>query len=108
MENEYFNEVGENGTNIVSNGEEIENTVIETTEFLEEQSKETENMVDNSNTNSMVDTEITSSVLIDETQYNYISENLKIICHTDLIISIFLLAILVYLFISRMVERRKV
>lgn len=108
MENEYFNEIGENGANTIINGEEIENSVTETTELLEEQSNETENMVDNSNSSTMVDTQITSSVLIDETQYNYISENLKIICHTELIISIFLLAILVYLFISRMVERRKI
>ena len=85
--------------NEISNNEDVEN-LVDNVEINDNSTEIISNTSDNiSNTNI---------VHIEETQYNEMKNNLEFISRNLLISNAFVLSVLIYIFLSKMLERRKI
>ena len=85
--------------NEISNNEDVEN-LVDNVEINDNSTEMISNTSDNiSNTNI---------VHIEETQYNEMKNNLEFISSNLLISNAFVLSVLIYIFLSKMLERRKI
>lgn len=109
MENENDREFNEAGEVIdeygVSNEEIVEDSSTEVFDNVEN--------VDTSNIEAPIESDITNTNIsnyttLSEVQFNEITDSLSLIKHTNLLISILLFSILIYLFLHNMLDRRKV
>ena len=85
--------------NEISNNEDVEN-LVDNVE-INDNSTETVNNISNNLSSS-------NSVYLEETQYNEMKNNLEFISSNLLISNAFLLSVLIYIFLSKMLERRKI
>lgn len=85
--------------NEISNNEDVENLVNNVE--INDNSTETVNNISNNFSSS-------NSVYLEETQYNEIKNNLEFISSNLLISNAFVLSVLIYIFLSKMLERRKI
>lgn len=85
--------------NEISNNEDVENLVNNVE--INDNSTETVNNISNNLSSS-------NSVYLEETQYNEIKNNLEFISSNLLISNAFVLSVLIYIFLSKMLERRKI
>lgn len=85
--------------NEISNNEDVENLVNNVE--INDNSTETVNNISNNLSSS-------NSVYLEETQYNEMKNNLEFISSNLLISNAFLLSVLIYIFLSKMLERRKI
>ena len=85
--------------NEISNNEDVENLVnnVEINDNSTETISNTSNNLSSSN-----------SIYLEETQYNEMKNNLEFISSNLLISNAFLLSVLIYIFLSKMLERRKI
>lgn len=85
--------------NEISNNEDVENLVNNVE--INDNSTETVNNISNNLSSS-------NSVYLEETQYNEMKNNLEFISSNLLISNAFILSVLIYIFLSKMLERRKI
>lgn len=85
--------------NEISNNEDVENLVNNVE--INDNSTETVNNISNNLSSS-------NSVYLEETQYNEMKNNLEFISSNLLISNAFVLSVLIYIFLSKMLERRKI
>jgi hypothetical protein len=85
--------------NEISNNEDVENLVNHVE--INDNSTETVNNISNNLSYS-------NSVYLEETQYNEMKNNLEFISSNLLISNAFILSVLIYIFLSKMLERRKI
>lgn len=85
--------------NEISNNEDVENLVNHVE--INDNSTETVNNISNNLSSS-------NSVYLEETQYNEMKNNLEFISSNLLISNAFILSVLIYIFLSKMLERRKI
>ncbi len=85
--------------NEISNNEDVENLVnnVEINDNSTETISNTSNNLSSSN-----------SIYLEETQYNEMKNNLEFISSNLLISNAFVLSVLIYIFLSKMLERRKI
>ncbi len=85
--------------NEISNNEDVENLVnnVEINDNSTETISNTSNNLSSSNI-----------VYLEETQYNEMKNNLEFISSNLLISNAFVLSVLIYIFLSKMLERRKI
>jgi hypothetical protein len=85
--------------NEISNNEDVEN-LVDNVE-INDNSTETVNNISNNLSSSNI-------VYLEETQYNEMKNNLEFISSNLLISNAFVLSVLIYIFLSKMLERRKI
>lgn len=85
--------------NEISNNEDVEN-LVDNVE-INDNSTEIVNNISNNLSSS-------NSVYLEETQYNEMKNNLEFISSNLLISNAFILSVLIYIFLSKMLERRKI
>lgn len=85
--------------NEISNNEDVENLVNNVE--INDNSTETVNNISNNFSSSNI-------IYLDETQYNEMKNNLEFISSNLLISNAFVLSVLIYIFLSKMLERRKI
>ena len=85
--------------NEISNNEDVEN-LVDNLE-INDNSTETVNNISNNLSTSNI-------IYLEETQYNEMKNNLEFISSNLLISNAFVLSILIYIFLSKMLERRKI
>lgn len=85
--------------NEISNNEDFEN-LVDNVE-INDNSTETVNNISNNLSSSNI-------VYLEETQYNEMKNNLEFISSNLLISNAFVLSVLIYIFLSKMLERRKI
>ena len=85
--------------NEISNNEDVENLVNHVE--INDNSTETVNNISNNLSYS-------NSVYLEDTQYNEMKNNLEFISSNLLISNAFILSVLIYIFLSKMLERRKI
>lgn len=85
--------------NEISNNEDVENLVnnVEINDNSTETISNTSNNLSSSNI-----------IYLEETQYNEMKNNLEFISSNLLISNAFVLSVLIYIFLSKMLERRKI
>lgn len=85
--------------NEISNNEDVENLVNNVE--INDNSTETVNNISNNLSSSNI-------IHLEETQYNEMKNNLEFISSNLLISNAFVLSVLIYIFLSKMLERRKI
>ncbi len=85
--------------NEISNNEDVENLVNNVE--INDNSTETVNNISNNLSSSNI-------IYLEETQYNEMKNNLEFISSNLLISNAFVLSVLIYIFLSKMLERRKI
>lgn len=85
--------------NEISNNEDVEN-LVNNVEINDNSTETISNTSDNLSSSNII--------YLEETQYNEMKNNLEFISSNLLISNAFVLSVLIYIFLSKMLERRKI
>lgn len=85
--------------NEISNNEDVEN-LVNNVEINDNSTETISNTSDNFSSSNII--------YLEETQYNEMKNNLEFISSNLLISNAFVLSVLIYIFLSKMLERRKI
>lgn len=85
--------------NEISNNEDVEN-LVNNVEINDNSTETISNTINNLSSSN--------SIYLEETQYNEMKNNLEFISSNLLISNAFVLSVLIYIFLSKMLERRKI
>lgn len=85
--------------NEISNNEDVEN-LVNNVEINDNSTETISNISDNLSSSNII--------YLEETQYNEMKNNLEFISSNLLISNAFVLSVLIYIFLSKMLERRKI
>ena len=85
--------------NEISNNEDVEN-LVDNLEINDNSTETINNTSDNFSSSNII--------YLEETQYNEMKNNLEFISSNLLISNAFVLSVLIYIFLSKMLERRKI